>query len=334
MGERMYKKIQYGKEGTKGSEVNATKIFLGDAGVPGDRAYVFPAYNLAVATKAAEAHLYQQLVDNFTLNIDNGYFQALPMLLSMALKGNITANPATTGQSDYLWTFSPSWTATNNQDSFTFEVGDDIEQYLLTYVMAKKITIAGAMGQNQAIKLSAECFAKAVAPTDFTNSLTIPAVEPMVANQTKLYINPTWATRGNTQKTGLLRDFSLEIITGLHPQFHGNGLTFDVHGESYIDAMLKMTLEGNSVADGYYDGFQAGTPYAIRLKIIGSQIGSGATHSLVVDLWGKFEEMQPMGSEADGNNLHVALFHGLYDPTPITGLAMLACTVTTNSNSV
>jgi hypothetical protein len=98
--------------------------------------------------------------------------------------------------------------------------------------------------------------------------------------------------------------------------------------------MLRLTLEGTSVADGYYDSMQAKTPHSIRIKTIGSQIGSGTTYSMVFDLWGVFEEMQPMGSEADGNNLHVALFHGIYDPTPSVGLAMLACTVTTNANTV
>jgi hypothetical protein len=332
MGERMFKKIQYGKEGTHGGETNATKIFLGDAAVPSDRAYVFPAYNIAVAARASTVHLYQQLVDGFTLNVEDGYFQALPMLLSMALKGDVTASAG--GSGEYTWTFSPSWTATNAQDSFTFEVGDDVEQYLLTYVMCKKLTIAGAMGQNQAVKLSAECFAQDVAVTDFTGALAIPTIEPIVANNTKLFINTSWATKGQTQKTGLLRDFSLEILTGLHPKFHGSGLTFDVHGEGYMDVMLRMTLEGTSVADGYYDGMQAKTPYAIRLKTIGSIIGGAATYDMTFDIWGCFEDIQPMGSEADGNNLHVALFHGLYDPTPVTGLAMLACTVVTNGNTV
>lgn len=333
MGERAFKKIQYGKEGSgaRGTEVDATKIFLGDASVPTDRAYVAPNYNLALRSRSSEFHLYQQLVDGFTLSVENGYFQILPMLFSMLLKGNITASMHTSGQNDYDWAFSPSLTASNSQDSFTFEIGDDVEQYLLTYVMAKRLTIEGAMGQNQAIKLSAECFGQEVAAGDFTGALTLPTIEPMVANQTQLYIDTTWAGKGGTQKTGLLRDFSLEILSGLHPRFHGNGLTYDAHGETYIDVMLRMTLEGNSVADGYYDGYLAKTPYAIELKIPGSQIGSGQTHFLKADLWGRFEEMVPMGSEADGDNLHTCLFHGQYDPT---GAAMLAVNVCTNSNTV
>jgi hypothetical protein len=333
MGERVFKKIQYGLElhTAKGTIVPATGMFLGDAAVPTDRGYVFPKYNLALRAQAAEAHLYQQLVDGFTLNIDNGYYQALPMLFSMALKGDITAAMHTTGQNDYVWPFSPSLTATNTQDSMTFEIGDNVQAYALSYVMAKRITISGAMGQNSAVKLSAECFAKSIAPVAFTAALAIPAVEPMAANNTKLFIDTTWAAKGTTQKTGLLRDYSLEIITGLHPKFHGNGLVIDSHGESYIDAMLSLTLEGDTVADGLFDGFQAQTPYAIQLQIPGSKIGTGENHNLTVSLWGIFEEMQPMGSEADGDNLHVALFHGLYGAT---GAAMLAVDVVTNKSAV
>jgi hypothetical protein len=333
MGERMFKKVQYAKElkTTKGTPVTCTSMFLGDAAVPSDRAYVFPSYNLAVNVKASEPHLYQQLVDGFTLNLDDGYFQALPMLFSMALKGDITAVVGKTGQSDYIWPFTPSVTASNVPDSMTFEIGDDVQAYLLSYVMAKKITIAGGMGQNQAIKISAECFAKSITPTTFSGAATIPTIEPMVANKTALYIDTSWSGKGGTIKTGLLRDFSLEIITGLHPKFHGNALTFDAHGESYIDAMLKLTLEGNSDANALYTGMQARTPYAIQLKNTGSVIGTGAAHSLTVSLWGVFEDIQPMGSEKDGNNLHVALFHGLYG---VTGAAMLAVDVVTNKATV
>jgi hypothetical protein len=333
MGDRLFKKIQYGKElkTAKGTPVAATSMFLGDASVPSDRKYVFPSYNLGVRARASEPHLYQQLVDGFTLNLEDGYFQALPMLISMALKGDITAAMHTTGQSDYDWPFTPSMTASNTQDSFSFEIGDDVQAYLLSYVMAKKITIAGVLGQNQAVKISAECFAKSVVPTTFTGALTIPAIEPMVANNTQLHIDALWANKGTTLKTGLLREYSLEIITGLHPKFHGNGLTMDAHGETYIDAMLRLTLEGNAAADGYYDAMQAKTPYAIQLKIPGSQIGSGQTHWLKAGIWGVFEDIQPMGSEVDGNNLHVALFHGLYG---VTGAQILAVDVCTNKATV
>ena len=333
MGERVFKKIQYGKEvkTTKGTPAAATSMFLGDADIPSDRKYMYPSYNLAVRARASEPHLYQQLVDGFTLNIDNGYFQALPMLFSMLLKGDLTAVVHTTGQSDYDWPFTPSMTATNAQDSMTLEIGDDVQAYQLAYVMAKKLTIAGGMGKDQAVKISADCFAKSVAPITFTGALTIPTIEPMVANKTALYIDALWANKGTTLKSGLLRDFSLEIISGLHPKFHGNALTMDAHGESYIDAMLKLTLEGNSAADGYYDAMQAKTPMAIQLNILGAQIGTGQTHWLKAAVWGVFDDIQPMGSEADGDNLHVALFHGLYG---VTGAQILAVDVCTNKATV
>jgi hypothetical protein len=329
MGERMFKKIQYGLElnSAKGTEVDATSMFLGDAAVPSDRTYVFPSYNLAVAARSAEAHLYQTLVDGFTLNIENGYYQALPMLLSMATLGQGSpSGPITSGQNDYSWDFSPSMISSNVQDSFTFEIGDDVQAYLLKYVMAKKLTIAGAMGQNQAIKLSAECFAQSCAPTTFTSGLTIPIVEPMVANKTQFYIDTAFANVETTLMADLLRDFSLEIQTGLHPKFHGNSLTYDVHGEGYFDVMLRLTLEGTAEADALYDYYRSKTPLAIALYIEGSPIGTGHTHYLDLYIWGAFEEMQPMGSDADGNNLHTALFRGLYDPVSAKMLQIYAIT--------
>jgi hypothetical protein len=333
MGERMFKRVQFGKElkTAKGVEVDATSMFLGDAAVPSDRKYIFPAYNLAVAARSAEAHLYQQLVDSFTLNVDDGYYQILPMLLSMAVKGDLSGILKHSGQGDYEWTFTPSMTATNAQDSFTVEIGDDVQAYLLNYVMCKKLTIAGTMGQNQAVKLTAECFAQSCAPTTFTSSLTIPTIEPIVANKAQLYIDTTWSGVGGSVKTGLLRDFSFELITGLHPKFHGSALTFDVHGESYFEAMLKLTLEGDSDANALYTGMQARTPYAIQLKVTGSAIGSGLSHTLKISMWGVFEDLQPMGSEKDGNNLHVGLFHGLYGTV---GAQMFTLYVCTNKSAV
>jgi hypothetical protein len=333
MGEKVFTKIQYGKElkTAKGTLVDATKIFLGSAPVPSDRQYVHPAYNLALRAAAKDTHLYQQLVDGWPLTVEDGYFQILPLFFSLGLKGDITAAEHTPSQGDYDWAFTPSLTGSNAQDSATFEIGDDTEQYELGYVMAKRLEISGSMGQNQAIKLAAECFAQSVVSGAFTAGLSLPSVEPMVANATKLYIDTTWAGKGGTQKTGLLRDFSLEILTGLHPKFHGGGLTFDAHGEGEIAVMLRMTLEGDAVADGYYDGYKNKTPYAIQLQIPGAQIGTGATHLLKVSLWGVFDEMNPMDSEADGDNLHTCLFKGLYDPT---GAAMLAVDVTTNQNAV
>jgi ribosomal protein L31 len=197
--------------------------------------------------------------------------------------------------------------------------------------MARRLVISGRLGADEPVKLEMECFGKQVTPTTFTAALALPTVEPIIANNTKIFIDTTWAGLGGTQKTDLLREFSIEIMSGLHPKFHGGAKTMTAHGEGYFDIMGTFTFEGNANADTLFDAFQAETPYAIRLSNDGSQIGAGTNHSLSIDMWGSFEEVIPLGSESEGNNLHTAIFHGYYDTT---GSAMFDVDVTTDQNTI
>lgn len=332
MGELAFRKIQYGVESAlaHGTAVAATSIWPGKIQVPTDRQPVFPELTTGRRARAQKGVVNQILADGLTLTMDQGIFQKLPFLFSIGLKGGVTATEQTVGQSDFLWDFTPSLTAKNYPDSGTIEYGDDTEQYEIEYCMARRYTISGALGNNEPVKVESELFGKQISVVDFTASLAPGAYEYMVANMANIYIDDTWANLGTTKKTGLLQEYSLEILTGVHPKFLGEGVkTMTNHGEGYIDAMLTLTFEGNTDADAQYDIFRAGTARTIRLEILGSQIGSGDPHSLVADLYGEFETVIPLSSEKNGNNLHAAVFHALDDnatPTP----HMLGLTVTTN----
>lgn len=333
MGELVFRKIQYGKEVTRGTAVVATKMWPGKISVPVDRTPVFPELTTGRRARAQSGVFNQILVDGFTLSMEQGVFQALPMLFSMGLKGGVTATETTPSQTDYLWDFSPSLSASNAQNGMTVEFGDDTQAYEIEYCLARSLKIAGALGDDAGVSLEAECFGKQITATTFTAALTPGTYEFMVANMTKLYIDPAWATLGATQKTGLLQDFSIEIQTGLHPKFLANGVkTMTSHGEGFFDVMATFTFEGGSAADTEFDNFQAGTKRAIRLEVIGSQLGTGTPYKLTVDMFGQFESVIPLSSEKNGNNLHAAIFHCLDDnlATP----HMFAVTCTTNANAV
>jgi len=338
MGERAFYKVQYGLESPSahGTEVNATRIWLGSVDkVPDDHVPVFPLHNLAIRGRANEGEIYQWLVDGLTLNgPENGaYFQMLPFMFSLFFKGAVSASEQHPGQGDYKWTFTPSLTAVNNPDSATLEYGDNQQAYITKFLMGKRLVLGGVMGQNQAVRASLECFGDKVEKTTFTAGLSKPSITPMAANQSKIYMDALWANKGTTQKTGLLRSWEVEFLNGGHPKFHGNGLTFDAHGEGYLDFMLTLELEGNADAVALYDASKANpkTPSAFEIKVPGPQIGTGDTHLLKLDLWGAPEYVTPMDSDADGDHLYKALIHGLYDPT---GAAMLAVEVTTSWNAV
>jgi len=124
----------------------------------------------------------------------------------------------------------------------------------------------------------------------------------------------------------------LELLTGTHNKHMGSSNKyFNSHGESYIEVMLTLTLEGISAADTLFDDFQAGNAYAFGLEIDGPQIGSGTNHNLSLYVWGQPEMVRPLDAESQGNNLHQVLIHGLYGTT---GAQIFEALVTTTVNAI
>ena len=315
MAEKVFIKNQYGLEATNGTAVAATGRLLGQVKMGKDREIRFPDDALGIRARAYRSVTEQIHAGNIQLSFPEGaYFEALPIIMSIGVKGNITAVEQTGSQGDYKWDHTPLLTASNDPDSITLESGDEIQAYEIEYVMARRIVIEGSVGEDAPVSVEVECFGKQITATTFTASLTPPTVDAMIANMAKFYVDTTWATLGETQKTGLLKKYRIEILTGLHPKFLAAGSKMmTTHGESVIDVMWALTFEGNSDADVIFDAYQAETAKALRLLIEGTQIGTGEKHSLQIDTYGKFEEVIPLGEEKDGNNLHTAIFHGISD---------------------
>ena len=312
-GERALTKFQWGLESTRGTAVAATrKVGATPKAIPTDR--VWEQVRLATGQRAAvNAKRNDELLVRDTLSFDNAYFQALPGLFQCALDGAISPAEVNVGQGDYKWDVAPSLTAANAPKSLTIEMGDDTQGYEVEFCQFERLVISGEMGQDggaSPVKIDADYYGRQVTPTTFTNSLALPTgLEFINAKLARLYLDTSWAGIGGTEKTGLLRGFSLEFLTGLHPKFMGSANKyFTTYGEGDLAVMLTLTLEGNSDADAIFDLYQAGTERALRLDMLGSQIGSGGVYTFRTDLYGYFEQVVPLSSEVNGNNLHQALF--------------------------
>lgn len=322
MAVRAFNVVQYGLESTAafGTAVASTGIWLGTCTIPRDIVPVYPEYNLQVRARSQKGMKYQQFADGITLAIDDTYWRALPLAFSISVKGEVTPVEQTSSEGDYLWDFSPGFASTddNLQRAISLEVGDEQNRYKMDYVMARRVTFGGATGQNSAVSLSLDCFGQAVTPmasSDFVTGLTIPTVHEVAANRSQIYFNTASSDIGTTEFTQFIRDYEVEIITGLHEKFLGGGLTFSKHGASYFDAMLRLTVEGDTNADQLYRWQQAQTDLAVRLLITGDVIAGGVARKLTFDLYGTVEEVIPMASENNGNNLYTAVIHGLYNTT-------------------
>jgi hypothetical protein len=334
MGSRFFSSVQYGKESVRGTAVAATKILYGKVpAINTDRKPVVPDEDIGIRAPGVRSVIHQYLYNN-TLSTEHGYFQQLPALFGCGLKGGVTASEQTSSQTDYLWTFTPSLTAANSPDSLTVELGDDVQFFETEHVMFERIRISGQVSQGMdtsPVNVEADFFGRQLTTTTKTGALSLTTAEPMNSKLARFYLDTTWAGVGGTEKTNILRGFDIEIITGVHPKFAGSANKyFDSYGEGIISATAQFTFEGNSDANAIMTAQQAKTFQVVRLAILGSQIGSGTTHSLKIDIGGVWETVSPLGGEDRADNLHTATLLNHYDAT---GAKSIQVFVTTNSNA-
>jgi hypothetical protein len=190
MGERVFSKTQLGIEGTHGTAVAADTLLAG-AEVPNvapDRIATFPEDNLGVRSASSRVRIDQYLAQN-SISIPHCYYQALPMMLSMAIKGGITAVENNTSEGDYLWPHTPSQTGSNAQDSATIETGDDAQAFEVEYCMFERIRMGGAVNQgaeSSPVKFEGDYFGRQVTPTSFTGALSIPSMTDISAKLSRI----------------------------------------------------------------------------------------------------------------------------------------------------
>jgi hypothetical protein len=336
MGERIFSRYQYGIEAANlhGTAVAATKVLVGAdiKPVPPDFKPTYPEDGLGVRIRSSRGVVTSKLVED-SISVGRMYFEGLPFFLSCGLKGGVVAN-TTNGVS--TWAFTPALNTANSPDSFTLEEGDDEQAFAMTYGMFKSIKLTGEIDQGggeSVVKLDAAYFGQEITKANFTGSLSLGTYTAMSAKLARLYDDAAWNSVGNTEVSNTLRGFDLELNMGNHYKFFGSpNLFFDATGEGFLDAMLTLTLEGNSASIDIFDEWDTLEYRAIRLKVLGPVIGNTNTNqALTVDIYGQWEAVTPLSGESNNNNLTQALFHGLVDSSLANAFA---CTVVTDTNTV
>ena len=335
MGTAALRKMQYGLEVTHGTAVAATKMLpVAVPQIKPDRKPTFPRENAGVLADAVRAYVSGLLVRD-SIKMSSLYYQVLPMLFSCGVKGGVTAAEQTVDQDDYLWDFGPAVDGTSNaQDSLTIERGDDTFMVETEYAMFERIKLSGTVtqdGKDSTMTAEVDYFGRQNTVASFTAALTPQAgLVPVNAQLAKLYLDTAWAGVGGTELASTLRGFDIEIITGLHPKFHGSGTQyFDTHGEGAIAVMGAFTFEGNAGMAAIYAAAQAASLQVARLAVTGPQIGSGDPYTLQIDLGGAWEQVIPLASEDNGNDLWTAVLRGY-----ATGGNLLDIQVITNNNAI
>lgn len=323
MASRAFSIVQYGKETktTHGTAVAATRKLAAEIkGIPVDRKPQFIKDADGTRIDSTRAEIYEHYVED-TLSIKNGYFQALPLVMSCGIKGDVTATETTPAQADYAWDHTPSMSATNALDSITLELADDEISGEIEYVMFDNIKLAGEIAQDggdSPVSIDLKYFGRQFTKSAFTANQSLPDITAINAKLARIYKDAAWANKGTTEVASVLRGFELELLTGVHAKFMGSAdKFFTTHGESLLGAILTLTLEGGSSAELFFDDFQTKTAKTYALKLAGPQIGTGSTHTFNFYGWMVPESVIPLDSESSGNNLTAVVLRTVKEP--VTG---------------
>jgi hypothetical protein len=330
MGLQAFRRIQIGRETTRGSAVAATRRLVGQLQFnpelilfrPDDDELEMLSMNRRDTIVGQRTQLSYQ---------GGATYQDLLAFLSMGVKGSVTG--VQQGATDaYLWTYGSNTKAKNNQESWTFEYGDDQDQYESAYVMASSLELQVAM--NEVAELRAEMFGR-MSPDpsgiNFTGSLVDrPKIDAtgyprdydltdIVANNLKVYIDGTWANLGVTQKSDLVAGANIRIETGLLPVKVADGsLDFTNHVERRKRLILTLDMITNSNFLTEIQAYLNRTRRAIRLQFTGPLISGSHYHLLTIDAIGKYVSAPQIFDDREGENIVSLEFQSEMDSSGVT----------------
>jgi hypothetical protein len=315
------RRIQYGVETTRGTAVSASKRLLG-------RLSTTPRYELYRPDDEERNSLgmYHRLTNvgqHSELEWAGSLtFEQVIVFLSMGVKAEAISTPAG-GTTSRDWLYEPTLTAANSQKAFTFQYGDDVQAYQYVFTMAEELEFTYAM--NAVMTGRARMFARKYTQTTFTASPTLATVEDVVTNNTKLYVDTTWANLGTTEKNAVLVNATLRLPTGLTRTKYADGsLNFSSFGEAKRSMEVEMTLKHSAVGrDDFLEKFDDQSLNFIRLETSGSTIEGALTKLFRVDMAVRWHEAGALFEDMNGENIFVLRGQTYHDPTADRDLRIL-----------
>jgi hypothetical protein len=318
-GRRALRKLQLGREGTAGTETDATDIWRGIGTLLDTRK--IERVNEDIGIIGGTTRTFQPMKGG-TLNMSQSpsTFEQILHVLEASVK---TATPAQDGAgTDYIYTYACPTTSGNTIKTYTIEGGDDAGEEQMLYCFVKDWSLEGS-GRN-GWNLSANWQGRSVETGTYTSALTLASVNSMKFGLSKLYVDAIGGTIGSTQKTNTLRKASIKYTSGIEAKDTADGrLDFSfIQGTSY-GLIVQLEFEHDSVAIAEKVKYRAETPSLFRIKIEGETAFAtpGTTYSIptfIMNLPGKWTNFEKI-NEANGNDIVQGTFFSAYDTTAAVG---------------
>ena len=302
-GVRALRKLQLGKETTKGTAVAATFIWRGMGVIKDNEDVIFPQEDVGYLGGTDRSYIARYWGELSMPEIEATYEQ-LPYLFEAGVAAEVATQDGV-GGSGYIYAYNAPTTEQNTTYTYTIEGGDDLQAEEFDYCFVKSLSLSGE-GQG-ALMMSAEWFGRQVTNTSFTASLAPVAVEEILVNNGVLYIDSTGGTIGLTTVADTLFGVNLTWTTGMMEYWAVDGsLDFNLTKQTGDEIILNMTFEHNAAAVLEKAEYRDNVTRLVRLKFDGSTLTTeGTTYSkktLIVDLAGVYEDWSVL-DERDGNDV-------------------------------
>ncbi len=302
-GIKALRQILMGRESTAGTAVPATTMWRGMGMLQDDRVTKFPDEDIGIMTGTDRSYV-PKLAGSLLLESIPATYQQFPHILEMGIK---TASASADGAgTDFIYEYPFPTTAANTIKTYTIETGDNNEAEEMEYCFVTDFTLTG--NEGEAWMMGANVIGRQVTVTTFTASAAVvPAVEEMLFQKTKLYIDAATAAWGATLKPATLLAAQLTYKTGNKSIFAADGnLYFSAHKSIAPEIRLKLTFEHDAIGAAQKALWRTQTAQKIRLITTGNAfVSAGTTYAvstMIIDVVGKYEKVNKIG-ERNGNDI-------------------------------
>lgn len=328
-GTQLFTYFQMGKESTAGTSVAATRKWYGQGSGETDMDHMLALHrgNRGTRTQLAYAST-KGVAVNIAYSSDPEHgaaYDELPFVFSQLDGGN---SPTGAG-GDKTWTIAPSQTGANSQESYTIEVGDDIQEFEFAYCQARDFTIGAS--RDSMTDLSVNWFARQ----------PVKSTKTAVSNNTSVRIpGYLWRPRFATAQSGLsgasdtldfLVDWSATHQTGLVPRFYQDGLAYFGQSVEAKEQTATVTLHVESTAttiSEFYDKKAAQTVDFLQLAATGPTL-DGSNYAVTLQYALLWTDVKQIASADDGVNIWEVVGETVYDSSWATNFsATIVCALT------
>jgi hypothetical protein len=305
--------IQLGQESTaaKGTEVNADFIWRG-LGAGGDNLeVVFPDEDVGYLSGVNRSYI-PKVEGVLEMEETPCTFEQFPHIMEAGIESESSTQDGTGG---YIYEYNFPTTTAPEIATYTVEFGDNQQEYQFTYGFVTDFSLSGSAGE--AVNMSANWVGRETDSGTKTAAISLTAVEEVLFQKGKLYIDGTSDTFGTTQATNTWLEFTLDYTTGFQPVYTGDGEKYFTFEKCVgPEVTLDLTFEHDATGVAEQAAWRAGTTRLVRLDFTGSALASTGTvydnKKLIVDIVGTWESFDPI-DEQDGNNVVSGTLRGRYD---------------------